>query len=152
MMSAKKNERQHLVDRILNLQARIWEKARSHPPTEWLDVDLTMQQLKTLFVLYGSKATMTQLVEPLGVTHATVTGIVDRLVEHGLVKREEDPNDRRTVVGCITEKGRQLMKRLITAVQLHLTEILERLNLEELRKVAKALDILKSAQLEENPK
>ena len=41
---------------------------------------------------------MGQLAASLAVTLSTVTGIVDRLVEHQMVVREEDPHDRRLVV------------------------------------------------------
>ncbi|MBN2284248.1 MAG: MarR family transcriptional regulator [Deltaproteobacteria bacterium] len=42
-----------------------------------------------------------------------VTGIVDRLVKEGLVRREEDPADRRSLRVSLTEKGRALGEELV---------------------------------------
>lgn len=40
---------------------------------------------------------------------ASMTGIVDRLLERGLVRRERHPQDRRSVVVQLTERGRGLL-------------------------------------------
>jgi DNA-binding MarR family transcriptional regulator len=54
---------------------------------------------------------MSDLVARLGVTLPTVSGIVDRLVEHGLVARRGDPDDRRRVFVGLTTSGRELIDR-----------------------------------------
>ena len=41
---------------------------------------------------------MSDLVARLGVSLSTVSGLVDRVVDHGLATRREDPADRRQVV------------------------------------------------------
>ncbi len=43
---------------------------------------------------------------------ASMTAIVDRLLERGLVERRRDPNDRRSVVVSLTEAGRELIGRV----------------------------------------
>jgi len=90
---------------------------------------------------------MGQLARPLGVTLSTVTGIVDHLVADDLVARHESPLDRRQVVGHLTEKGHQLLRRLYAAGQTILASMLENLTLEDMRAVARSLDILYSAAL-----
>jgi DNA-binding MarR family transcriptional regulator len=42
----------------------------------------------------------------------TMTGIIDRLMERGLVTRERDPNDRRALLVELTPEGRQMMERI----------------------------------------
>lgn len=37
---------------------------------------------------------------------ATLTGIIDRLARAGLVERKDNPDDRRAVMICLTEKGK----------------------------------------------
>ena len=144
-----KNERSRLLEHILNQETRVYDIVKAWPK-EWLSINLTMPQLKILFLLYsGGAATMGELATPLGVKLSTVTGIVDRLVEQDLVQRGEDPRDRRVVLGSLTEKGQQLVDGLYRALQMQLGKALEKLTLEDLRKVAQGFDILYEAILAE---
>ena len=43
-------------------------------------------------------------------TRATVTGIVDTLERKGLITREPNPGDRRSILAKLTEKGRTLQE------------------------------------------
>lgn len=142
-------EQQRLVEQILDINARMGQLMSTGRASNWLDLDLTMPQLKVLFLLYEGERTMGQLARPLGVTLSTVTGIVDRLVVEDLVARSESALDRRQVVGHLTEKGHQLVGRLYAAGQTAMANMLERLTLEDLRTVARALDVLYSAALAE---
>jgi len=51
--------------------------------------------------------------ELLLVSRANITGLVDSLEKKGLVRREEDPNDRRSKLVRITPAGRRLLKKLL---------------------------------------
>jgi DNA-binding MarR family transcriptional regulator len=136
------DERSRLLEHILSQEARVYNIAKAWPQ-EWFSSSLTMPQLKILFLLYGGgAASMGELATPLGVKLSTVTGIVDRLVEQGLVERGEDPRDRRVVLGSLTDKGQRLVGGLYQSLQLQLSKVLEKLTLEDLRKVAEAFNIL----------
>ncbi len=43
---------------------------------------------------------------------ASMTGIVDRLLERGLVGRERHPQDRRSVIVRLTDRGRSLLEEV----------------------------------------
>jgi DNA-binding MarR family transcriptional regulator len=60
----------------------------------------------------GGRATMGELAEALEVTPRTVTGLVDNLERDGLVRRVDDPSDRRSVYAEVTDKGRERVKAL----------------------------------------
>lgn len=60
----------------------------------------------------GSGCTMTQLAESTYQVSATMTGIVDRLVDRGWVSRERDPHDRRTLRVALTPQGDDLLERI----------------------------------------
>lgn len=137
------DDRDRIIEYILAQQARIRKLHMAWLSEEWLSANLTMQQLKILLILYsGGSSSMGQLAAPLGVKLSTVTGIIDRLVEHDLVKRTEHPHDRRLVIIQLTDTGYELADRLNTAAQMHLSNFLERLTHEELRTMAQAMDIM----------
>ena len=117
---------------------------------QWLEADLTMPQLKTLFVLWNlGHTTVGGLARALGVTLPTVTGILDRLVERGLVTRQEDPDDRRLVVNRLTDSGLELANRFHQSNRSLLAQIALRMSPEDQTMVAEALDKLRTAAEEE---
>lgn len=134
------DEREELIRRIGDLQrdlARTLAHDRSLP---LLASTLTMQQLKTIVLLSSlGSASGQELARYLGVGLATVTGIVDRLVAHGLVTRREDPADRRVRRVELTEAGRALTDKLTTAGTDGLMRILRQLDLDTLRTLADVL-------------
>lgn len=137
-------DRAQLVEQVLGLRSELYRSLR--PAREWLEIDLTTSQLKVLFLLYSAEsASMGQLAASLGVTLSTVTGIVDRLVEHGMVMREEDPHDRRLVVCRPTQEGAAVAERLNHAGNSRLRAVLDRLSLAELRCVVDGLQLLTNA-------
>ena len=141
-------ERDRLVNEILSSERRIYQAISQATTDAWLRVDLTMPQLKVLLVLYFVEAPrrhMTHLASALGVTLPTATGVVDRLVEAGLVQRSDDPTDRRIVVVGLTTAGRELVDRLRATGRHELTAALELLTVAELATVARGLDLLLTA-------
>jgi DNA-binding MarR family transcriptional regulator len=137
-------DRVGLMEQVLGLRSELYRSLR--PAREWLEIDLTTSQLKVLFLLYSAEsASMGRLAASLGVTLSTVTGIVDRLVEHGMVIREEDPHDRRLVVCRATDQGVAVAERLNDAGNSRLRAVLDRLSLAELRCVVEGLQLLTDA-------
>jgi DNA-binding MarR family transcriptional regulator len=74
-----------------------------------------------------------------------VTGIVDRLVEQGLVSRRENPENRRMSVLQPTEKGEALLASLRERTIGQLSELLTRLSEEQLSTLAQGLRFLAKA-------
>ncbi|NUS31263.1 MarR family transcriptional regulator [Streptomyces sp. NBC_00028] len=89
---------------------------------------LTPQQGQLLCVLMAHPQGMTELGETLGLAKSSLTGLVDRTVQRGLVRREADPRDRRAVRVGLTDEGARLAAefyaetcRRIDALPAHLT-------------------------------
>jgi DNA-binding MarR family transcriptional regulator len=79
---------------------------------------------------------MGELAEMLDVSPRTVTGLVDNLERDGLVKRVNDPDDRRSVYAELTDQGRERIETLwreTLGVQLALTHGLKASELIQLR-------------------
>jgi DNA-binding MarR family transcriptional regulator len=109
----------------------------------WLRLDLTMQQLKTLiYVNKNEGATSGQIAANLGIGLSTLTGIVDRLAEQGLVIRREDPRDRRITRVLPTPQANALVNELIQYRNEVVTAILSQLDPDQLKVVETAFQYL----------
>ncbi len=69
---------------------------------------LTAQQGQLLCVLMPQPYGMGELGEMLGLAKSSLTGLVDRTAQRGLVRREPDPEDRRAVRVALTAGGAEL--------------------------------------------
>jgi DNA-binding MarR family transcriptional regulator len=110
---------------------------------EFLEIDITMPQAKVLYLLTAGDLHMSDLVARLGVTLPTVSGIVDRLVEHGLVARRAAESDRRRVFVGLTSAGSALIDRFrdLNARQIRdLLGVLDDEDLESMRGFLAVLD------------
>ena len=144
------DEREELTNQIIEGSRRFYHRhLQLGGDREWAGVDLTMPQLKVLFVVAVSHGvTMTQLAHTVGMTLSTATGVADRLIAQGLVSRENDPGDRRLVLLCATKTGNELVDRLTQVGQDFFRMIADRLSLEELTLVARAQDLVYRALVE----
>ncbi|HLY31782.1 MAG TPA: MarR family transcriptional regulator [Ktedonobacterales bacterium] len=83
---------------------------------EWLALNITMGQMKTMMALapYGEDGglNVTALAEILCVSKPAASILVDQLVQHGLVRRREDPEDRRRTLVALTPTALDMMARL----------------------------------------
>jgi DNA-binding MarR family transcriptional regulator len=57
------------------------------------------------------------LARKVSLSHATVTGILDRLERHAFIKRERCESDRRRVIVGLTVAGREMLKRAPSLLQ-----------------------------------
>jgi DNA-binding MarR family transcriptional regulator len=122
------------------------QEINAGPAGPWLDLQLTMPQLKMLFVVdWLGPAPMHRLAHRLHISVSAATGLVDRLVEHGLVEREHDTRDRRVVRVSSAPAGRALVVRLRSAGSERLERILGHLETEDLRCCARAMELMSAA-------
>ena len=114
--------------------------------SSWLNLDLTMPQLKALIMLVGSGGARTgTLATSLGIRPSAVTPLVDRLLKLKLAVRALDSGDRRIVWVRPTTRARHLYSDLVQASRALYTEILEEVPDSERAVVASALAQLASA-------
>lgn len=90
------------------------------------DARLTMTQIHCLRAIAATAgpARTTYLARQLQVTAPTMTRTIDALVERGLVERQPDPADRRTVGLVLTDQGRELMDRYQAEINQRLQELI----------------------------
>jgi DNA-binding MarR family transcriptional regulator len=130
-------------DDFLRLAQLVARALHSTNVDSWCAVDLTMPQLKALFLAHApGGASHSQIARALGVGVSTVTGIVDRLVEHGLVERHADTADRRSSRVVVTAAGADLVDRLWASRREQLDTTLGQLSPEERTTLISALQHL----------
>lgn len=94
-------------------QRAISRPVHRHFTEDWIGLDLTMGQLKTLMTLaFEGALTVGGLAETLKVGKPSASILVDRLVQLGYVSRTEDSEDRRRTLVALTAAGDELAARL----------------------------------------
>jgi MarR family transcriptional regulator, organic hydroperoxide resistance regulator len=139
-------EKTKLIKEIIELQRKV-DRSRRQPTLDvWMSLPITIAQLKSLFFISNQRSSnLGKLAAALGVTPANVTGIVDRLLEQGLVSRNENAQDRRMLLLGTTEKGEELVANLRERRWGYMSKILARLNEDELATLAQGLTSLVNA-------
>jgi DNA-binding MarR family transcriptional regulator len=135
-----------LIKEIVELQRRINRNMRHNTLDAWMGLNLTVPQIKSLFFIANQGTTnFTKLAAALGVTPANVTGIIDRLVEQGLVSRQENPGDRRMLMLRVTEKGENTITNLRERRAGYTTKVLSHLTAEKLNTVLRGFSLFVEA-------
>lgn len=125
---------------------------RDDSPGAWLALNLSIAQLKSLlFINFEGETNFRNLAAALGVSPPNVTGIVDRLVEHGLVSREYNPLNRREQKLKLTPAGKELINGLRERLNSRLSSLLERLEIQDLAALAQGLQALNQAAQQDSP-
>jgi len=95
----------------------------------WAELGLTTAQLRVLFLVRETPGvTAGELAQRLSVTPPTISGIVDRLVKLGLVRREDDESDRRLVRNLLTEAGEGACGKMERGAEIYTRRILIEMN------------------------
>lgn len=104
---------------------------------------LSMPQFGILMQLhYRRDCGVSDLSERFDITNAAASQLVDKLVQSGLIQREEDPSDRRAKLLNLTEKGRELIQQGMEERYRWVDQLAAKLTPEERSRVAEALEIM----------
>ncbi|HZU67511.1 MAG TPA: MarR family transcriptional regulator [Ktedonobacteraceae bacterium] len=97
----------------------------------WMQIDLTLPQMRTLLVLAEGPLVIGQIAQRLGIGLSTGGHLVDRLVQAGLAERTEDIEDRRRTLAKLTPQGEELLARLWSGIH-QIQEWLHEVNQDDL--------------------
>jgi DNA-binding MarR family transcriptional regulator len=115
-------------EQVIVALRRITRAADIHSHLLQRDYGVTGPQLSTLRVVHRMQPVSTgALARAAYIGYATLTGILDRLEEHGYVTRTRDPADRRTVILNMTKEGEKLLASAPSLLQTRLNEELRRM-------------------------
>ena len=115
---------------------------------------LSMPQFSVMMQLHHrGNCAIGDISERFDITNAAASQLVDKLVQSGFIKREEDPQDRRAKMLNLTNKGMDLIQRGIEERYRWVDDLAGKLTLEERAKVTEALNFMTRAarELEAEP-
>ena len=142
--------REALLLRVMTAEQRLRTLFAYDRTNRLFSVNLTMQQLKVLILLTRHDGIASQeLTRHLGVTSATLSGIVDRLVAHGYVTRTEDQHDRRIRRIHLSAAGREILTEIMDSGARAQQRLLSRLDDETLAMLETVLARLLAAARED---
>ena len=122
------------------VQTRIWHVAQ-----------LTLAQVRALRKLAKQPRSLGQLGAELVLSPPSVTRLVDRLEERGLIERRRDDDDRRKVLANLTAEGRRLVGEIPLLEGTPIRTAVERMTPADRTRIAAAMRDFTSAvrQVEE---
>ena len=143
------------IERALAGYAQIVELMSAMRTPEFPDPHVTMAQMRVLMLLSAiGEARMSDLAHQLGIAPSTLSSLVDRLVESGLVNRKDDPRDRRSVVVALAPAGTRILDQFNELGADALRSLLEQVPARDIVTVNKAIELLVAAarRLSEDPR
>jgi DNA-binding MarR family transcriptional regulator len=129
-----------VMDTIPLLMRFIRAEMRTHSADS-----ISIPQLRSLAFLKRSPgASLSQVADHLGLTCATASTTIERLVQRDLVKRTDHPQERRRVVLNLTAEGKELLEQSQEKTRAHIAEILQDLTPEQISQIEESLTLLKN--------
>ncbi len=138
---------------LLDFESLMRHVASRHAP-EFLEIDVTMSQVKVLYMVSVRPDTnMSRVAVQLCVGLSAVSGLVDRLVDHGLLTRREDPTDRRQHLLTVSPEGARVLERVRELNSAHFDSLLTGLSGHELEALQEGIAALEreSTRLDRAP-
>ncbi len=149
MLNLVTSHRASLIEQVLDAQDRLMRALQRGAQPAWLDLDLTMMQLKALLVLHQARAmAVGQLGAALHIGRPAATLLVDALVRLALAERVEDEADRRRTLVSLTPRARDLVGQLYQGHRDRLEALLARLDDAQLAELSHGISALADAALE----
>jgi len=103
-----------LADDVVDLLRELLHALLRSSVPAWLELQLTLPQLRTLFIIAHNKtSSVAQISQHLGIGEPTTSHLIEKLVQAGLVERKEDLQDRRRASVQLSHSGGELIEKLL---------------------------------------
>ncbi len=104
---------------------------------------LSMSQLRVLsFLSRNPDISLSEVADYIGITRASASTMIHRLVQKGLVDRQEDPKERRHVMLKLTPSGSDRLEEMRDSTRQTIAHLLDNLNPDELKSISEGLALL----------
>lgn len=141
---------QQLTDEQLSLKlfivlSRALESVKKQVVKDIKRYELNLTEFAVLELLYHKGEQPIQIIgKKVLLASSSITYVVDKLEEKGLLERIACPNDRRVIFGRLTEKGEKLMEEIFPQHEKAMAKIFSSLSKEEKEQ---AIELLKKIGL-----
>ena len=95
-----------------------------------------------MLVRFSMPCNLGTIMSITGLTSAGASLFVDKLVNAGVLKREEDSNDRRNIVISVTEEGQRFLKEIDDRLDDFIYKYFAECNADELKDIDSAMRIV----------
>jgi DNA-binding MarR family transcriptional regulator len=138
---------------IVKVLKQILEGIRHNIACEFKGMELTGPQgMLIVTLIHDGEMKISDLSRKLGFSNSTVSGILDRLENQGIVERIRSEKDRRVVYINVTSDYRNNAKEHFNQVEKKFGEIINQATTEDVDKIFEGLDILKKLVDKQNDK
>ena len=141
-ISAKQTSADALIDELGPLMAT--ERAAFAAHCHQRSISMAHVYVMSKIDMHGAMP-MSKVAELIGSGLPTATGLINRLVERGYVRREQDPGDRRVVLVSLTEAGAAEVRDLHEARQRRMAAAIAQLPAPEQDNLLLGIRSLRSA-------
>jgi DNA-binding MarR family transcriptional regulator len=144
-------DRERLVDETLMLLPTLMRLVERPSPVEMgelarrglaTDVQVSPGHIQVLIALTRGPRSVGQLAEELEVSPPAATQLVDKLAEHGMVDRHNDPADRRVVLVDFVPGMHEVAGRIVGDRRRPLSDAMSKMTDEEALAFVKGLRLL----------
>jgi DNA-binding MarR family transcriptional regulator len=135
-----------VIDKFWESVPFAWRQTRSkirHIAIE--KFKMTEEQFQVLRRIRKGSTSVSALAETSQTSASAVSKAVDILVRRGLIRRSQDPNDRRNIPLALTEEGLDVMANIYNETEKWLSFRFEQLSQEEKESLLGGLDNLQKA-------
>jgi DNA-binding MarR family transcriptional regulator len=115
---------------------------------------ISMPQLGILMQLhFRENCGISDISDRFHITNAAASQLAEKLVQSGLIRREEDPQDRRAKLLNLTDKAKELIQQNLEKRYRWVDQLIGKLTAEERVEINEALNIMTQAakELEAEP-
>lgn len=131
---------------VLRELVKAYQAFASYDAAGYRESDLTVSQADVIFTL-GNTAGLTfkEIGELTLITKGTLTGVIDRLEDKGLVKRVTQTDDRRCTRVVLSAKGNKVFETEFPRQIAYIKQRFDRLTPQELKQLQTVLQKLRMA-------
>lgn len=137
---------------ILHLLGKINRIIRCEMIKASQDIGFTHTQMIVLKTIWEKQPTTLSVISAeIGLSNSTTSGIIDRLVNHGVVHRQRSQSDRRIVYLTLTAKAKELKEKMHSSSKNFFNNLFADVSKEEKIQMLDALQKLYSILSEISP-
>ena len=133
-------KKQEYLKKIVGIVKSMEEVTKTGRETHFNSTELRLLKELLMAEMEGEKIISTQLAKRLGVTRSSVSQMVNRLEEEGVVYRQADAVDRKIAYIVMTDEAKELTKKELATWTAGLEEVVAQFGEENMEKMLALLE------------